>query len=39
VHAPRAIEKLAAAGVHMLADKPVAKNAADCRRAAEAVRQ
>jgi predicted dehydrogenase len=37
--APAAMEKLAAAGVHMLADKPVAKNAAEMRRAAEAVRK
>ncbi len=32
------IVKLAAAEVHMLADKPVTRNAADCRRAADAVR-
>jgi UDP-N-acetyl-2-amino-2-deoxyglucuronate dehydrogenase len=37
--APAAIEKLAAAGVHMLVDKPVARNAADARRAFEAVRR
>jgi predicted dehydrogenase len=36
--APDAIVKLAAAGVHMLADKPVTRTAADCRRAADAVR-
>jgi predicted dehydrogenase len=38
VAAPDAISKLAAAGVSMLADKPVTRNAADCRRAADAVR-
>jgi predicted dehydrogenase len=37
--APGAIVKLAAAGVHMLADKPVARSAAELRPAAEAVRQ
>ena len=36
--APAAIEKLAAAGVHMLADKPVARNADDARRAFAAAR-
>jgi predicted dehydrogenase len=36
--APDAIVKLAGAGVHMLADKPVTRTAADCRRAADAVR-
>jgi len=38
VNAPDAIVKLARAGVHMLADKPVTRTAADCRRAADAVR-
>lgn len=37
--APDGIVKLAAAGIHMLADKPVTRNAADCRRAAAAVRK
>ena len=37
--APDAIVRLANAGVHMLADKPVTRNAADSRRAADAVRQ
>jgi len=36
--APDAIVRLAAAGVHMLADKPVARTSADCWRAADAVR-
>jgi predicted dehydrogenase len=36
--APDAIVKLAGAGVHMLVDKPVTRTAADCRRAADAVR-
>jgi predicted dehydrogenase len=34
-----AIVTCANAGVHMLADKPVTRNAADCRRAADAVRE
>jgi predicted dehydrogenase len=37
--APAAIERLAAAGVHVLVDKPVAKNADDARRAFAAVRR
>jgi predicted dehydrogenase len=37
--APDGIVKLAAAGISMLADKPVTRNAADCRRAADAVRK
>lgn len=37
-HAPDAIVRLARARVHMLADKPVTRTAADCRRAADAVR-
>jgi predicted dehydrogenase len=37
--APAAIERLAAAGVHMLVDKPVAKNADDARRAFAAARR
>ena len=37
--APAAIERLAGAGVHMLADKPAAKNADEARRAFEAVRR
>src|SRR5262249_48615459 len=32
------IVRLAAAGIHMIADKPVTRTAADCRRAADAVR-
>ena len=36
--APDAIVALAKAGIDMLADKPVTKNAADARRAADAVR-
>src|SRR2546423_1269214 len=36
--APDGIVRLARAGVHMIADKPVTRTAADCRLAADAVR-